>query len=310
MSKRTNIFDEMSIPDMSYLADPSVMESVKDAKAPASPENISTLVISEIHPFKDHPFHVETTGEEFEQLVESIKDNGILNPLLVRPQEDGYELISGHRRMAAAKEAGLTEVPVTIREMDDDVATIVMVDSNLYREKLLPSEKAKAYRMWYNAKKHQGKKGGNTAKEIAGKKEIAGEEISSRQVQRYVRLSYLSDALLNYVDEGKIAMGSGEELSHLDEDAQDTLFMQLETLEKYPSIEDASNIRKAFETNGNLSEEAVIAVMVGDDVKKTKPKTSISFKVNDIKGYFPDNTDPDEMIDIIKKLLIKYQDEL
>ncbi len=303
-NKRTSIFENMGVSDMSYLADPSTIDALNDAKAPASVNEKTSLPLADIVPFKNHPFHVETEGEEFEKLVESVQENGIINPLLVRPMGDKYELVSGHRRLAAAKEAALTEVPVTIREMDDYIATIVMVDSNIYREKILPSEKAKAYRMCFDAKKHQGKKGGDTASLIAG------EDTSKRQVQRYVRLSYLSDALLNYVDEGKIAINSGLELSYLDEEAQDILFEQIETLEKCPSMEEAHSLREKFEENEELSKEAVFAILIGDDIKKTKPKTSISFKVNEIKSYFPDDTDPEEMIEKIKQLLIKYQDEL
>ncbi len=307
MAKKS-IFDNLSTTDFSHMVNAPIKEAVESALDTPSKDSVKELSIDQIHPFKEHPFRVETVGEDFEQLVESIKENGIINPLLVRPADDGYELISGHRRIEAAKVAGLATVPVTIREMDDYLATIIMVHSNFYRETILPSEKAKAYRMCYDAKKHQGKKGGNTAEEISG------ENDSKRKVERYIRLSFLSDELLSYVDHGYIAESTGRELSFLDESSQSIVLSRLETMKpedirdntKLLSESDARKLRDKYNELESLSEEAVIAVLLGDEVKMTKPKTSISFKVKEIKEYFPDGTDPDEMLDIIRSLLDRY----
>ena len=179
-------------------------------------ETVTSVPLSELHTFKGHPFRV-LDDEKMQETVESVKQYGVLMPGIVRPHpEGGYEVIAGHRRWRACELAGLTEMPVIIREMDDDTAVVLMVDTNIQREDILPSEKAKAYRMKYEAMKHQGSKGEKYTADAIG--EAAGD--SGRTVQRYIRLSELAEELMGYVDENKIPMVVGEKLSYLKAEEQ------------------------------------------------------------------------------------------
>ena len=195
-----------------------------------SGERVTTVPLSQLHTFKDHPFRV-ADDEKMQETVESIKQYGVLMPGIVRPYPaGGYEVIAGHRRWRACELAGLSEMPVIIREMDDDTATVIMVDTNIQREDILPSEKAYAYKMKYEALKHQGSKGKNTAVLVG---ETAGD--SGRTVQRYIRLAELVKELLDAVDNGKIPMMAGEKLSYLTKEAQDWVAGAVADCGVYPS---------------------------------------------------------------------------
>ena len=193
------------------------------AKAPVASDQIVNVTLSELHTFKNHPFHVND-DKEMEELAESIREHGVLIPGIVRPRaEGGYELIAGHRRKHGSELAGRTEMPVIVREYTDDEATIMMVDSNIQRESILPSEKAKAYALKYEALKHQGKKSGKSTLDQVG--EVAGE--NAKKVQRYLWLSRLSDQLLQMVDEKRLGLSQGVDLSFLSKKSQQLWRMQL-----------------------------------------------------------------------------------
>lgn len=311
-----SIFDDMDFGDASYMLDPTVEaakavdeaaetkteqtvegeEIVKQAQADAV-----TLPIDRLKSFKNHPFRVDTDNEDFKRLCGSIKDNGIIVPLLVRKKGKDYEIISGHRRLEAAREAGLTEVPVVVRKLNDIDATITMVHSNYYREKLLPSEKARAYKMCIEAEKHRGKKGGETAEKAGGK------EDSTRQVYRYARLTELVQGLLDLVDSGKLAMNAGVELADLNAPAQEVVLDYINETEKPITCDNAAALKEKFkEDEDGFSKETIIATLLSDDNKGSAKKSTVSFKVKEIQEFFGDDVAPEEMGEIILSLLRKY----
>lgn len=259
-------------------------------------EDVREVAIEELYSFTDHPFKVKD-DEEMKELVESVKTQGILTALLVRPlKKGGYEIISGHRRKHAAELAGLERVPVIVREMDKDSAVRAMVDSNLQREHILPSEKAFAYRMKMEAMNHQGISGGNSAKEV-GK----GSNDSARQVYRYIRLTYLMNTLLKAVDEDIIKLQVGVELSYLSHIDQELVEEVHDSTGKYPSLEQAKQLRKHREEN-TLTKEVVRLLIIGEP----KKKTTITLKQDDIKKYFPPDYDEQKMRNIICQLLEEW----
>lgn len=294
-----SIFDEMNLSDNSYLLDESLLD--KEVKTGRSLEEV--VSISDLHEFDNHPFNVITDSDDFNELVESIKENGVIYPILVRPQDDKYEIISGHRRVAACKAAGLTEVPAIIRPMDDYEATVLMVHTNLYRPEISIMERAKAYRMCHDAEKHQGKRlGGDTAERLG-----AEASDSRRKVYRYIRLSYLNDYLLRSVSEKKLTINIGIELSYLNEESQ--LILQ-EVIEEYsilPNIEQATLLGELGKKSETISKEKIIAMILGEEKKKAV-KNSISFKKKDIESYFEPETAPERMSEIIVQLLQKYKE--
>lgn len=294
-----SIFDEMNLSDNSYLLDESLLD--KEVKTGRSLEEV--VSISDLHEFDNHPFNVITDSDDFNELVESIKENGVIYPILVRPQNDKYEIISGHRRVAACKAAGLTEVPAIIRPMDDYEATVLMVHTNLYRPEISIMERAKAYRMCHDAEKHQGKRlGGDTAERLG-----AEASDSRRKVYRYIRLSYLNDYLLRSVSEKKLTINIGIELSYLNEESQ--LILQ-EVIEEYsilPNIEQATLLGELGKKSETISKEKIIAMILGEEKKKAV-KNSISFKKKDIESYFEPETAPERMSEIIVQLLQKYKE--
>ncbi len=300
--------------DAAYLLDPSLapakpIQSNKPNDTVSGEASATTLPVDELIPFKAHPFTVNTNDDDFKELVQSIKDNGIISEILVRPCEDGmYEIISGHRRTAAAREAGLTEVPVIIKELSDYQATVLMVHSNLYREKINHSEKAKAYRMIRDAEKHQGIKGTDTAAMIG-----EGHD-SKRQVYRYIRLSYLNDELLYIIDAGDIAFQTGVELGSLDEESQNNLLSFIKIKKQYPSFEDAMLLKSKFLNDAKSLSVELINDHLAKEAKEKKtaakglkPKTKISFKISEIERFFKAGTDPEELEDVIMSLLIEYK---
>lgn len=256
--------------------------------------DIVLLSVSKIIPFKNHPFKVD--DEQLEQLKSSIAENGVLNPLIVRWVDDAFELISGHRRKRACELLGIKEVPCIIKELNDDMASVLMVDANIQRENILPSEKAKAYRIKYDALKHQGKQIetlGNTA-ELVGKK--AGD--SGRTVQRYYRLSYLCPDLLNEVDEKKLTFNSGVILAGLDKEIQE-MVLQYYNMEdgKLPSEKQARAIKNYLAEYNNFSIEKLKEIM------QEAPKASKKISVSKIERFFPMGTSTAEMERKIIELL-------
>lgn len=270
-------------------------------------EEIKPIPITELKPFEQQPFKV-LMDDSMTELVESIKQSGVLSPVVVRPHKDGgYEILSGHRRVKASEIAGKTEVPVVIKELDDDTATILLVDSNLQREHILPSEKAKAYQMRLEAMK---RKAGRPPKEnasqiatnfVSGRSdEILGEQVgeSKDQIRRYIRLNNLIDPILEMVDNGDIAMNAAVELSYLGSKAQTEVLATIESEETSPSIEQARKMRKFYD-DGKFSGDVALSIM-----QEQKPeKLKITLGDDKLKKYFPKSFTKQQMEDTIIRLL-------
>ena len=266
-------------------------------------ETIKNINIDLLIPFENHPFK-KRNGIENEELTESVKENGLLEPIIVRSFSAGtYEIISGHRRVEACKELGIQIVPAIVREMSKDEAVIAMVDSNLQREHLLPSEKAFAYKMKLEATKHQGKA---TSRQVVGKLESAdkiSESESGRQVQRYIRLTHLRPELLKLVDEERIAFTPAVELSYLPDNEQKILFEEIEYADATPSLSQAQRLRK-FSEQGKLFIDTIFAVL---SEEKPNQKEQVKFKTEDIRKYFPKSYTSLDMQKTIITLLEKWQ---
>lgn len=298
-----NIFRNLQQMDTSYLLDPSLEKELEKEEIELKTDKPKTLKISQLVPFKNHPFRVDTETDKFLELVDSIKENGIIQPILVRPADNGkYEILAGHCRTEAARQNNLDEVPVFILDVDDYTATKLMAHTNIYgRDEILPSEKAKAYRMCLD----QEKKLGNNRTDVA--ESVGAGKDSKRQVQRYVRLSYLSDDFLAMIDKRKLTIQIGVELAFLDADSQDALYKYIDQFHSIPTLEQAKILRETVKQEGKpLTNERVISLLVVPS--KVKPKTKVTFKTRDLEDYFDQGTSADEMEAIIKKLLIKYKD--
>ncbi len=274
-------------------------------------EKVKEIPLSELHPFKNHPFKVQD-DERMADTVESVKEYGILVPAIARPREDGgYELVSGHRRKRASELAGLTTMPVLVRELDDDAAVIVMVDSNLQRESILPSERAFACKMKLEALNRQM---GRPPKENVGQlvptypgkrsTEIVGEQAgeSYKQVQRYIRLTELIPELLDMVDERKIAFSPAVELSYLKSEEQTQLLDAMEAQLATPSLSQAQRLKK-FSQDNKLSEDVMTAIMS----EEKKEVDRITLTSDKLQKYFPKSFTPKQMEDTIFKLLEQWQ---
>ena len=281
-------------------------------KEERSVENISTLPLTELHPFKGHPFKMYTE-EKMAEMVDSVKEHGVIFPILVRPNKngEGYEIIAGHNRAEACRIAGIKDIPVNIRELDDDTAIILMVDSNLrQRDKLLPSEKAKAYQMKMDAMRRQAgrpqKNGGQVDHHFLRQKtrDIIGEDAgdSGKQVSRYIRLNNLIPALIDYVDEGKLAFNPAVEVSYLDKADQEIVFEIMDRDQISPSLSQAQKLHKLSAAD-KISDDAIEAVML---VEKPMYET-ITFRRNTMEKYFPQGTTGKEMEETIIRLLEDYQ---
>ena len=261
------------------------------------------LPISKLHPFEGHPFKV-TDNEEMDQLVWSVLTQGLLTPLVVRPLPNGeYEVVSGHRRLHACKKAGIETVPALITEMDRDAAAIALVDSNLHREKILPSEKAFAYKLKLEAMKHQG-----TSSQVGTKlrtDEIIAQQTgdSRNQVQRYIRLTNLTPGILNMVDEGKIALTPAVELSYLTEWEQRDLLETMESEDCTPSLSQAIQM-KALSQSGKLDMDTIFGIMTNP---KPNQQEKISFRTDQVRKFFPKHYTAAQMQDVILRLLEGYQ---
>ena len=264
---------------------------------------IKTISIDLLVPFENHPFK-KRSGIEQQELTESIKENGLLEPIIVRSFPAGkYEIISGHRRVEACKELGITEVPATIKEMSKDEATIAMVDSNIHREHLLPSEKAFAYKMKLDAIKHQGK---TTSRQVVGKSESADKisnTESGRQIQRYIRLTYLIPELLKLVDDGRIAFTPAVELSFLSENEQEILLNEIEYTDATPSLSQAQRLRKLSE-EGNIFVDPVFAVL---SEEKANQKEQVRISADKLRDVLPKGMDKRKTEDFIIKACEHYR---
>ena len=280
---------------------------MENGKTPKAPEQVQGIPISELHPFEGHPFKV-LDDDAMAQTIESIRDYGITTPLLVRPDPDGgYEIISGHRRHHAAELSGMETVPCIVREMDDDTAIITMVDSNLQREHILPSERAYAYKMKMDAIKHQGQRTDLTSTQVVSKlaAEQVGEStgVSRESVRRYVRLTNLIPEVLDMVDEKKIAFNPAVELSYLKPEEQRHFIEAMDYAQAAPSLSQAQRMKKLSQ-DGGCSLDAMCDVM--DEIKKDD-MGRISFKTSDIQRFFPKSYTPKQMSDTILRLLEQYQ---
>lgn len=269
-----------------------------------STESIQQISLSELHPFPDHPFAVRD-DEAMQQTVDSIKQYGVLVPAIARPREDGgYELISGHRRKYACEQAGLKTMPVIVRDVDRDVATVFMVDSNLQRESILPSERAKAYKMKLDAIKRQGTRTDLTSNQVGRKLEsadlIAQQSGDSKtQIRRYIRLTELEPQLLQMVDEGKIGMTPAVELSYLKPDEQKLLIETIDSEQATPSLSQAQRMKRLSQ-EGKLNDDTMLGIMM----EQKKPENwNLTLPMDKIRRYFPRSYTPQRMEETIIKLL-------
>ena len=277
----------------------------------AQQERVQEIPLSELHPFKGHPFKV-LDDDDMQKTVESIAQFGVMTPAIARPRpEGGYELIAGHRRHHASELAGKETMPVIVREMDDDAATILMVDSNLQRETILPSERAFAYKMKLEAMNHQGERVDLTCSQLgnksAGKKssELLAEQVgqSKNQIFRYIRLTELIPELLDMVDEKKIAFNPAVELSYLKKEEQKDFLEAMDYAQATPSLSQAQRLKK-FSQEGKCSLDAMCAIM-SEEKKSELDKVTIKNDV--LRKYFPKSYTPKQMEDTIIKLLEQWQ---
>ena len=278
-------------------------------KAHPQTEQIQQLPVDELHPFVNHPFKVQD-DEAMAETVESISQRGILSPLIARPRpEGGYEIISGHRRQYAAKKAGLDTVPVIVRNMTDDDAIILLVDSNIQRENILPSEKAFAFKMKMDAIKRQGARSDLTSAQVAPKlsSEKIGEDsgMSKDTVKRYIRLTNLTPKLLELVDDKKISFTPAVELSYLDEKQQCDFMEVMDTTQNAPSLSQAQRIKKLAQ-QGKFNYDAVYDIM--NEVKKSE-LDAVTIKNETLRKYFPRSYTPRQMEEKIIQLLDAWQQQ-
>ena len=283
--------------------------STEESRQDEQLEKIQEIPLSELHPFKDHPFKVKDDDAMIET-ADSIKKYGVLVPAIARPLPDGgYELVAGHRRRRASELAGKETMPVIVRDLDDDAATIIMVDSNLQRENLLPSERAFAYKMKLEAIKHQGARTDLTSvqveQKLSARDQVAKEagERSGIQVMRYVRLTELIPELLDMVDEKKIAFNPAYELSFLKTDEQKMLMETMDYEQATPSLSQAQRMKK-FSQEGKLSEDVMLAIM-SEEKKADLDKVTLSSDT--LRKYFPKSYTPAKMQETIIKLLEQWQ---
>ena len=274
----------------------------------AAKEQRTEMPLSDLHPFEGHPFKV-LDDELMEQTVESIKQIGVVSPLIVRPDpEGGFEILSGHRRLHAAQLAGLETVPVIVKEMDDDEAIVFMVDSNLQRENILPSERAFSYKMKLEAMKHQGERGDLTSAQVGPKSwaaQVVAEEAgdSKSQVKRYIRLTNLIPEILDMVDEKKIAFNPAVELSYLKTSEQKEFLEAMDYAQASPSLSQAQRLKKLSQ-EGGCTLDAMCEVM--NEIKKDE-LDHVTIKNEVLRKYFPKSYTPKQMQDTIIRLLEKWQ---
>ena len=282
--------------------------STEESRQEQQREQVQQIPIGELFPFKNHPFKV-LDDESMQRTVESVEQYGVLSPLIARPRpEGGYEIISGHRRQHAAQLAGLDALPVIVRQMDDDAAVLLMVDSNLQRENILPSERAFAYKMKLEALKNQGARSDLTSAQI-GPKLTAAEKVAEEasdtksQVKRFIRLTNLVPELLDMVDEKKIAFNPAVELSYLDESQQRDFLEAMEDTQNAPSLSQAQQLKKMAQ-QGEFSYEKAFDVM---GQEKKSEKDTVTIKNETLRKYFPRSYTPKQMEEKIIQLLDAWQ---
>ena len=271
--------------------------------------SIVNIPLSQLHDFPNHPFKVRD-DDKMQETVESVKAYGVLVPAIVRQRPDGeYEIVAGHRRKRASELAGLNELPAIVRDLDDDAATIIMVDSNLQRENILPSERAQAYKMKLEAIKRQGARTDLTSRQLGEKSEKPNWSVSQvakdagdseRQVQRYIRLTELQPELQEMVDSGKIAMTPAVELSYLKPEEQSLLLETIESEQATPSLSQAQRIKKLSQS-GDLNEDSILGIM--SEQKKPELSSNITLSGDKLKKYFPKSYTPAQIENTIFKLL-------
>ena len=282
--------------------------TTEEGRTESQQEHVQMIPLSELHPFEGHPFRV-VDDEEMQKTVESVKQYGVLTPAIARPDPDGgYEIISGHRRLRASELAGLDKLPVIVREMDDDEAIIYMVDSNLQREHILPSERAFAYKMKMDALRHQGERADPTSRQVGEKswsitKVSQDANESERQVHRYLRLTELIPEIRDMVDEKKIAFNPAVELSYLKPEEQREFLDAMDYAQAAPSLSQAQRLKKLSQ-EGECKLDAMCKVM--NEVKKDD-RTTITIPHDVLRKYFPKSYTPQQMQDVIVKLLEQWQ---
>ena len=282
--------------------------STEESRQEEQREQVQQIPIGELFPFKNHPFKV-LDDEAMQRTVESVAQYGVLAPLLARPRpEGGYEIISGHRRQHAAELAGLETLPVIVRQMDDDAAIILMVDSNLQREHILPSERAFAYKMKLDAMKNQGTRSDLTSTQVVSKlrsnEKLGAENNQSREtVRRFIRLTNLTPELLDMVDNKTVSFNPAVELSYLSPEQQQEVIRAMDDTQNFPSVSQAKRIKKLAQ-DGTFTTETVVAIM-GEE-KKSELDT-VTIKNDTLKKYFPRSYTPKQMEDTIIKLLEQWQ---
>ena len=283
--------------------------STEEGRQDAELEKIQEIPLSELHPFKNHPFKVKD-DEAMMETADSIKQYGVLVPAIARPDpEGGYELVAGHRRHRASELAEKETMPVIVRDLDDDAATIIMVDSNLQRESLLPSERAFAYKMKLEAVKHQGARTDLTSRQVGEKSQTSIQKVadqageSQRQVQRYIRLTELIPELMDMVDEKKIALNPAYELSFLKKDEQVDLLDAMDSEQATPSLSQAQRLKK-YSQEGHLTLD-MMRVIMGEEKKSDLDR--VTFTSDTLRKYFPKSYTPQRMQETIIKLLEAWQ---
>ena len=283
--------------------------STEEGRQDAKLEKIQEIPLSELHPFRNHPFKVKD-DEAMMETADSIKQYGVLVPAIARPDpEGGYELVAGHRRHRASELAGKETMPVIVRDLDDDAATIIMVDSNLQRESLLPSERAFAYKMKLEAVKHQGARTDLTSRQVGEKSQTSIQKVadqageSQRQVQRYIRLTELIPELMDMVDEKKIALNPAYELSFLKKEEQIDLLDAMDSEQATPSLSQAQRLKK-YSQEGHLTLD-MMRVIMGEEKKSDLDR--VTFTSDTLRKYFPKSYTPQRMQETIIKLLEAWQ---
>lgn len=282
--------------------------STEESRQEEQREQVRQIPIGELFPFKNHPFKV-LDDDSMSDTVESVKQYGVLSPLIARPRpKGGYEIISGHRRQHAAELAGLETLPVIVRQMDDDAAIILMVDSNLQREHILPSERAIAYKMKLDAMKNQGTRSDLTSTQVVSKlrsnEKLGAENNQSREtVRRFIRLTNLIPELLDMVDNKTVSFNPAVELSYLSPEQQQEVIRAMDDTQNFPSVSQAKRIKKLAQ-DGTFTTETVVAIM-GEE-KKSELDT-VTIKNDTLRKYFPRNYTPKQMEDTIIKLLEQWQ---
>lgn len=270
----------------------------KETSIQESVNSIVELSLNDLCQFENHPFHVNVESDEFIQLKESIEENNVIYPIIVRPFNGKYEILSGHCRVEACRQLGKMSIPAKICDVDDFMAAVIMTHTNINgRDKISVSEKAKAYRMCMDLEKHQGINKGEETAQVIG----AGKD-STRQVYRFVRLSYLIPELLEAIDKGRLSVQIGHEIAYLREENQRILYRFCDEIKSFPDIIQVKKL-KEMDKNDEISYESIVSLLA----KPVKKPMKVSFKISDLNQYFTEDTEPEKIEDVIIQLLQKYK---